>query len=746
MRLAACPVLLLLLSTPSAFAQSTLALSGCEPPPEVRQALEGLLSQDALTRLPLKDRFALEQPTLNALQAKYPRDYSLAEQQLNLAKQRQIAAHDQAAIDAARQKVDAQRDAWVKNAKDHPDDALALLLAAKGQFGKDTPDAIRLLEAARMKAPGFPWPAHELATLYSRGKFADDAKMRETMTAFYTLCPAWTPDTTYGSSTENFMLRKDLPLMTKTAAALRAQLATALLATPPDPKSLQSYQVLWQREFLTRPPAEHDALREQIRQDLKRLEAAVPSGDAAWRGFLIEGYKLSGATKDELAQMQDAVARDFSHSAAAESKVWEQWNKAHPRPDGQKDLEAWKAYYAADVDQTKAVIRDFPDDAFARSSSLLEIALDDEFISREDGIAALDRYQQMMDTYGPFGTLSFGPADPARFLLDHGWQPERALELLKKTQTYKNGGHSNPQWSDDIADADIRRFSRNLQTEDRANLGLILKAAALANKPEEALKFRDAIEEQPPTDKNALEQYWTNRARLAALDKHPQDAIAYYRLALDTRTHQPEYRHGLLRDNLTAEFHDQWRAQGGSEEAWLAANPSAASPDGKAILAKDAAAAKKPDAQGDWRNAPKNLLSFQLSDFSGKTWGLKDFSGKVVMITTWATWCEWCRLEDQYLEKFYEKEKGRKDLAILSFDLDENPGQVLPFMQQQGYTFPVLAAFSIPDNMTQSLPRTWIIDPNGNWLWEKVGYDESQAYADFEKEMLGRIDKAKASQ
>ena len=116
------------------------------------------------------------------------------------------------------------------------------------------------------------------------------------------------------------------------------------------------------------------------------------------------------------------------------------------------------------------------------------------------------------------------------------------------------------------------------------------------------------------------------------------------------------------------------------------------------------------------------------------------------MITTWATWCEWCRLEDQYLEKFYEKEKGRKDLAILSFDLDENPGQVLPFMQQQGYTFPVLAAFSIPDNMTQSLPRTWIIDPNGNWLWEKVGYDESQAYADFEKEMLGRIDKAKASQ
>ena len=65
-------------------------------------------------------------------------------------------------------------------------------------------------------------------------------------------------------------------------------------------------------------------------------------------------------------------------------------------------------------------------------------------------------------------------------------------------------------------------------------------------------------------------------------------------------------------------------------------------------------------------------------------------------------------------------------------------------MQKQGYTFPVLAAFSIPERMRQLVPRTWIIDPNGNWLWVKNGYDESQAYGDFEKEMLEQIGKAKA--
>jgi thiol-disulfide isomerase/thioredoxin len=606
---------------------------------------------------------------------------------------------------------------------------------------------------------------------YRSGKFADEAKMKENLEAFYSLCPAWTADASFSNTMEGWMLQKDLLLMAKTAAALRAQLEKET-----DPKRLEDYQIVWQREFLTRPPSDHDAEREQIKKDLKRLEALVPNGDAAWRSFLIEGYKLSGASNEELACMQDAAARDFPHGGPAESKLGEQWNKQHPRPDGQKDVEAWKAYYAAEIDYTKQIARDFPDDAFARSSSLLEIALDDEFISREDGLAALDRYTKAIDEYGGYGTLSFPPDYLARFLLDHGWEPERALEFLKKTETYKDGGHSQPVWQDNIADSDLRRFGRNLDSEDRSTLGLILKAAALAGKPGEALKFRAAVEEAPPTDKNALEQYWTNRARFAVLDKRPQDGVVYYRLAVESRTKATEYHHGLLRDELMSEFHDLWKAQGGTETAWMAwtpstpvpspeaksdANPAVKSAEGsaakkvgateakdKTASAKENAAAekKKPEPQGDWQNAPKDLQPFELADFSGKTWRLKDLSGKVVMITTWATWCGPCRLEDQNLERFYEKEKDRKDLVILSFNVDENPGQVRPFMQKQGYTFPVLAAFSIPEKMQEFVPRTWIIDPSGHWLWVKNGYDESQAYADFEKEMLTWIEKAKPGQ
>jgi hypothetical protein len=44
------------------------------------------------------------------------------------------------------------------------------------------------------------------------------------------------------------------------------------------------------------------------------------------------------------------------------------------------------------------------------------------------------------------------------------------------------------------------------------------------------------------------------------------------------------------------------------------------------------------------------------------------------------------------------------------------------------------------------VPRTWIIDKQGNWRWVKSGYDESKTYAEFEKDLLSQIAKVKAGQ
>ncbi len=722
------------LGSVSAHSQTTTTQYGCETP-EVRLAFETTLSQDELVKLTITQRNALSQQVLDTLITRYPHEYLVRRERLNLA-----AYGNQENGEVA---LAAVRERWANEAKAHPDDPMTLMLAGYAQMQKDTQEAIRLFEAVRAKAPGFPWPSFELAGLYWQGKYADEAKLKENLERFYTLCPSWTAATYFGNQMEGFKLRKDLPLVARTTVALRADLAQQT-----DPKRLEDYKILWQREFLTRPPSEHDAERALIRQDLQRLEKLVQNGDAQWRLFLISGYEQAGASNQELATMRRQAAVDFPHQVPAERLAQAQWDKEHPQPQGQKDAAAWKAYYAAKVEQVKQSIADYPDDPFLQRTAFFFTVQDDEYVSEADGLAAVDRYLKAMDEYGGYNVLSAGPDALPRFLLAHAWRPEHALELLKKTSTYKDGGHTQEHWGANIDAATAKRFHGQMVSGDLDDLGLILKAAALAGQPDQALKFRAAIEEPPPEDKKDLAQYWTNRARFAVLDHHPQDALAYFRIALDDRTRPPQHSHGVLHDDLTAEFHTLWTKQGGTESAWAAANPPATEKTADAAQpgVAEAAAEPKKTAQttvakeDDWKKVTAEMPSFALSDFSGKQWRQTELTGKTVVVVSWATWCGPCHLQDAMLQKFYEKVKDRKDLVVVSFNIDENPGQVLPFMRRQGYTFPVLAASSY-EQAQNLVPRTWIIDKQGSWRWVKGGYDESKTYPEFEKDLLTQIEK-----
>jgi thiol-disulfide isomerase/thioredoxin len=733
----------LALGSISTYAQTAPTQYGCEAP-EVRAAFDTTLSRNELVKLTITQRAARRQQVLDALIVKNPHEYLLYREQFNM-------AHDPGREDPAAA-LAWLRERWVSNVKAHPDDPMALMLAGKALTEKDPPEAIRLLEAAQAKAPEFPWPSFELAELYWRGRYADEAKLKENLERFYSLCPSWVETTNFGNQIEGFKLRKDLPLVAKTTIAMRAELAQQT-----DPKRLEDYQILWQREFLTRPLSEHDAERAQIRQDLDRLEKLVPQGDAQWRLFLISGYQLAGTPSEELARMQSQAAKDFPHQAPAERLAQERWDKEHPQPEGQKDAAAWKAYYAAKIEHVKEFLQAFPDDPYLQRTEFFVTVQDDEYVSEADGLEAVDRYLKAMEDYGGYGILSTGPDKLAKFLLEHGWQPERALELLKKTSTYRDDGHTKEHWSESLDADTVKSFHRQVVSMDLENLGLILNAATLAGKPEEAVQFRAVIEEPPPENKQDLEQYWTNRARFAALDHHPEDALVYYRIALDDRTKPRVYSHGVLQDDLTVEFHALWTRQGGTEAAWAAWNPpdpaesTVATPPGAGSTASKVAAARKKPApavavqEDDWKRVTKKMPSFDLSDFSGKQWRQGDFAGKIVVVVSWATWCGPCHLQDALLQKFYDKMKDRRDLAVVSLNIDENPGQVLPFMRKQGYTFPVLAAFSY-EEAQYSVPRTWIIDRQGNWRWVKSGYDESKTYAEFEEDLLSQIGKAEAGQ
>ena len=346
------------------------------------------------------------------------------------------------------------RNHWIQNAKEHPDDPLALLYSGRALVDTNTPEEIRIFETLQKTNPGFPWSSRELARLYSPYgfKFADTEKMKLNLEKFYSACPAWTdPGSDFA---EEVYLKEDPPLAAKTAVALRKRLNAET-----DTVLLKDYQILWQREFIGHPPAEHDAVRAQIRKDLKRLESLVPADDEKWQAILIKGYEYSGVADEELVRMEHAVAEKFPHGSTAEKLARQRFKQQHPVPDdGQKDTAAWQAYNAALVEFIKQLIRDFPDNLDVRSNEYLRMAMNDPYISKEDALAALNSFLQVKQEYGASYT-NYHHADYATLLLNHDWEPERAFDYLKQTETWKQNGHSiRFELSDRLTDEDNARF------------------------------------------------------------------------------------------------------------------------------------------------------------------------------------------------------------------------------------------------------------------------------------------------
>lgn len=77
-----------------------------------------------------------------------------------------------------------------------------------------------------------------------------------------------------------------------------------------------------------------------------------------------------------------------------------------------------------------------------------------------------------------------------------------------------------------------------------------------------------------------------------------------------------------------------------------------------------------------------------------------------------------------HLQKLYDRVKGRKDIQIVTFNVDDNIGAVAPFMKENNYTFPVVFAGFLMRDLVPSLgiPLNWIVDTEGVVRLEDVGF------------------------
>jgi hypothetical protein len=623
------------LSLPSQLrAQTKLRLPGCDPSPEVRKVLDTKLDYKVVHKMKFVERTAYERRMFEDLIAKYPREIVPYQRLIQ-----ETRYSDPEAFPAL-------QDRFAKLASDQPDDPLALTLGGMALVRKDTPESIRLLESAKAKAPGFPWAPLALADVYFSGKWADNAKVAENISAFFAACPAST------NRSAHWILNKNVPLQPKVAAALRAKLENET-----DPKHLRDYETLWGLEFRTRPPSEHDGLRKQVAVDLKRLESLNPKGDAGWQAFLIKGYKQSGATQETITAMEDRLLREFPKSDEASELVQERWRKVHKEPQDQGDTAAWAKYDGDYEAAVKGWIQEFPEDTNLRRYSWFYAIFHDDKLNENEGIAALDYFLKETGDYDP--PRSWNLISAASFLTQHGWQPTRAIDLLNQAKSLADKEAERDLKNDSFSDKELKEQEEEELSQKQMIASLLLKAAKQAGKPEAAKSMRAFVEGPLPDDKQFQSSYWSNRARLAALDNHKQDALAYYQLALQTRSEPAKPWHGKLQDDEMDEAHALWKELGGTEAAW-------------AVWSNPPAAKGAELAEGRWEKPTKEIPAFELSDLSGKTWRLKELSGKTLLINLWATWCGLCNEELPHLQKFYEKVKDRPDIQLLTFDIDED--------------------------------------------------------------------------
>ncbi len=122
--------------------------------------------------------------------------------------------------------------------------------------------------------------------------------------------------------------------------------------------------------------------------------------------------------------------------------------------------------------------------------------------------------------------------------------------------------------------------------------------------------------------------------------------------------------------------------------------------------------------------------NFSLTTTGGKKVSLSDLKGKVVVLQFFGEYCPTCLKEIPYLNRLYEKYKGK--MVVLGMNTDYEgapPPRLKRFVKEKGIKYPVVVVdgktwMNYPGFFTGSdiIPQTFFLDKEGNVCYYGVGF------------------------
>lgn len=133
-----------------------------------------------------------------------------------------------------------------------------------------------------------------------------------------------------------------------------------------------------------------------------------------------------------------------------------------------------------------------------------------------------------------------------------------------------------------------------------------------------------------------------------------------------------------------------------------------------------------------YHSTTKEALEIHVKNETGHKSFLKTHmpKGKIYLVSVWATWCGPCRSELQALQKVHCEWSEAYDFEFIAISIDapnDHP-KIFKMANSMGWDFKVIHdeyGYLVRELGVSKIPRMFLVDPEGNIVYEPTGYSPS---------------------